>query len=165
MLRKSLCILVSATIATPSTAATGTGANNNKNIINNNCAPFTNCMGEINNIQTDNTKDIGIVMPMYNLIECSGNYSKTYGSLWHRYEYEPFLDNCTIADFTANNNSSALFKFKTKIAGTKDVVIRVPLKTLSNFWRILEMPLINCEINLILTWSKILLTIKNQHLQ
>ena len=29
----------------------------------------------------------------------------------------------------------------------------VPLKYLSNFWRILEMPLIDCEVNLILTWS------------
>ena len=37
---------------------------------------------------------------------------------------------------------------------TKDVEIIVPLKYLSNFWRTLEMPLINCEVNLILTWSK-----------
>ena len=29
----------------------------------------------------------------------------------------------------------------------------VPLKYLSNFWRTLEMPLIKCEVNLILTWS------------
>ena len=51
------------------------------------------------------------------------------------------------------------FKFKAKITGqtgddgTKDVEIMVPLKYLSNFWRTLEMPLINCEVNLILTWS------------
>ena len=42
---------------------------------------------------------------------------------------------------------------KTKTAGTKDVKIMVPLKYLSNFFRTLEIPLINCEINLILTWS------------
>ena len=36
---------------------------------------------------------------------------------------------------------------------TKNVEIMVPLKYLSNFWRTLEMPLIKCEINLILTWS------------
>ena len=36
----------------------------------------------------------------------------------------------------------------------RDVEIMVPLKYLSNFWRTLEMPLINCEVNLILTWSK-----------
>ena len=52
-----------------------------------------------------------------------------------------------------------MFKFKTKIAGrtgnggTKNVKIRVPLKYFSNLWRTLEMALINCEINLILTWS------------
>ena len=40
---------------------------------------------------------------------------------------------------------------------TKDVEIIVPLKYLSNFWRTLEMPLINCEVNLILTWLRIVL--------
>ena len=52
------------------------------------------------------------------------------------------------------------FKFKVKIKGetpdngnTKDVEITVPLKYLSNFWRALEIPLINCEVNLFLTWS------------
>ena len=54
---------------------------------------------------------------------------------------------------------SASFKYKQKVTGsagndgTKNVEIMVPLKYLSNFWRTLEMPLINCEINLILTWS------------
>ena len=57
------------------------------------------------------------------------------------------------------NNLTDSFKFKVKITGetgddgTKDVEIMVPLKYLSNFWRTLEMPLINCEVNLILTWS------------
>ena len=46
-----------------------------------NCAPFTNCISEINT-QIDNAKDIDIIMPMYNLIEYSNNYAKTSGSLW-----------------------------------------------------------------------------------
>ena len=158
LLTRTLCdysdayILVSATITVPSTAATGAAANNNKNMIIKNCAPFTNCTGKKNNTQIDITKDIGIVMHMYNLIECSGG-------LWHCYRDEPFLDNGAIAGFPANNNNSALFKFKTKIAGktgndgTKSVTIRLSLKYLSNFWRTLEMPLINCGINLILSWS------------
>ena len=50
-----------------------------------NCAPFTNCIKEINNTQIDNTKDRDILMPTYNLIECSDNYSKTSGSLWQYY--------------------------------------------------------------------------------
>ena len=88
---------------------------------------------------------------MYNLIEYSDNYSKTSGSLWQYYKDDP---NDNIAD-------SESFKSKVKITGktpnngnTKDVEIIVPLKYLSNFWRTLEMPLINCEVNLILTWSK-----------
>ena len=57
------------------------------------------------------------------------------------------------------NNVTDSFNFKVKITGqtgnngTKDVEIMVPLKYLSNFWRTLEMPLIDCEVNLILTWS------------
>ena len=116
-----------------------------------NCAPFINCISEINNTQIDNAKDIDIVMPMYNLIEYSDNYAKTSGSLWQYFRDEP--DHNNIED-------SESFKSKIKITGKtpnnnneKDVEIMVPLKYLSNFWRTLEMLLINCEVNLILTWS------------
>ena len=47
-----------------------------------NCAPFTSCISEINNTQIDNAKDLDVIMPMYNLLECSENYSKTLGSLY-----------------------------------------------------------------------------------
>ena len=53
-----------------------------------NCAPFTNCISEINNTQVDNSKDIDTVMPMYNLIEYGDNYSKTSGCLWQYYRDE-----------------------------------------------------------------------------
>ena len=46
-----------------------------------NCALFTDSISEINNTQIDNTKDIDVIMPMYNLTEYSCNYSKTSGSL------------------------------------------------------------------------------------
>ena len=116
-----------------------------------NCAPFTKCISRINNTDIDNAQDIAIVMPMYNLIEYRDNYSKTSGSLWQYYKDDP------------NNDitQSESFKFKAKITGktpaagnAKDAEIIVPLKYLSNFWRTYEMQLINCEINLILTWSK-----------
>ena len=90
-------------------------------------------------------------MLLYNLTEYSGNYSKTLGSLWQYYKDDP------------NNNmgNSESFKSKIKITGktpddgnTKDLEIIVPLKYLSNFFRTLEMLLINCEVSLILTWSK-----------
>ena len=97
---------------------------------------------------------------MYNLIKYNDNYSKTFGSLWQYYRDEPFLnDSGAIAGFPADNNNRAQFKFKTKIVGrignngTKDVKIMVPLKYLTNFWRTLEILLINCEINLIITSS------------
>ena len=114
-----------------------------------NCAPFTNCISDIDNTQIDNCKDIDIVMPLYNLLEYSDNYAKTSGSLWQYYRDEP----------NDNLAYSESFKSKIKIAGKtpnndneKDVEIMVPLKHLSNFWRTLEMPLINCEVNVILTW-------------
>ena len=75
---------------------------------------------------------------------------KASGSLYQYYKDEL---NDNIAD-------SESFKSKVKIIGktpaagnTKDAEIIVPLKYLSNIWRILEMSLINCEVNLILAWS------------
>ena len=69
-------LLVKGNIFLNNTAATTT-KNTNKKIIFNNCAPFTNCISKITNTQIDNAKYIDIVMPMYNLIEYSDNYSKT----------------------------------------------------------------------------------------
>ena len=168
MLKSSLCdysdayILVKGTISVNNSAAAGAAANNtNKKVIFKNCAPFTNCISEINNTQIDNAKDIDIVMPMYNLIEYSDNYAKTTGSLWQYCKDVPARNanaNDAITEFTEGNLTDP-FNFKLKITGktgnggTKDVEIMVPLKYLSNFWRTLEMSLINCEVNLILTWS------------
>ena len=161
MLKSSLCdyrdayILVKGRIT-----ITGAGADvaarqadeRDKGVAFKNCAPFINCISEINNTQVDTAKDIDIVMPMYNLIEYSDNYAKTTGSLWQYFRDEPDDD----------LEDSESFKFKIKIKGktpnnnnnnNKDVEIMVPLKYLSNFWRTLEMYLISCEFNLILTWS------------
>ena len=89
MLKSSLCdysdayILVKGTISVNNTAAEGAAVNNNdRKVLFKNCAPFTNCISEINNTQVDNTKDIDIVMSMCNLIEYSDKYAKTTGSLW-----------------------------------------------------------------------------------
>ena len=161
MLRSNLCdyadsyILVKGTIT-----ITGEGDNaaaeqedeRDKGVTFKNCAPFTKCISRINNTDIDNAHDIDIVMPMCNLIEHNDNYSKTSGTLWQYCKDHP-NDNLT--------DSSESFKSKVKITGktpnngnTKDVEIIVPLKYLSNFWRTLEMPLIDCVVNLILTWSK-----------
>ena len=90
-----------------------------------NCAPFTKCISRINIIDIDTTQDIDIIMPIYNLIEYSNNYSKTSGSLWQYYKDES-------NDHLENPES---FKSKVRITGrtpadgnTKSVEIIVPLK-------------------------------------
>ena len=100
MLRKSLrdysdaYILLSGTI-------TITGARNynvvrwlnerNKGVKLKNCAPFTDCISEINDTKINNAKYIDVVMAMYNLIEYSDNYSKTSGSLWQYYRDDQMI--------------------------------------------------------------------------
>ena len=136
-----------------------------------NNAPFTYCISKINNVLIDNAEDLDVVMPMYNLLEYLKNYRKTTGSLWNYYRDEP-------NDFPANNYNanpitiSESFKYKSTITGEtsnanqengekteqgntktkKNLEHVVPLKLLSNFWRTLDMTLINCEVFLTLTW-------------
>ena len=106
MLKSSLCdysdayIIVKGTITVNNTTAADADANNaNKKVIFKSCAPFTNCITEINNTQVDNAIDVDIVMPMYNLIEYSDNYAKI--SLWQYCLDIPALDNNNaIVDFT-----------------------------------------------------------------
>ena len=152
MLKSSLCdyadayILVKGTITITGEgddAAARQADERDKGVTFKNCAPFTKCISRINNTDIDNAHDIDIVMPMYNLIEYSDNYSKTSGSLWQYYKDDP-------NDNLANSES---FKSKVKITGstpaggnTKDVKIIAPLNYLSNFWKSLEMLLINCEV-------------------
>ena len=142
-------------------------------------APFTNHISKINNVLTDN-EYLDIVMPMYNLLEYSNNYRKTTRSFWNYYRDEPNNpplnddDPPTInydADPITNSES---FKYKSSITGKtsnaneengenteqndtktkKNFEIVVPLKHLNNFWRILDMLLINCEVSLTLTQSE-----------
>ena len=139
MQRSNLCdyadsyILVKGTIT-----ITGAGDNagerqpdeRDKGVAFKSCAPFTKCISRIYNTNIDDAHDIDIVMPLYDLIKYSDNYSKTSGILWQYYKDDP------------NNNltDSESFKSKVKITGktlnngnTKDVEIIVPLKYLSNF--------------------------------
>ena len=118
-----------------------------------NIDPFINCISKINGVLIDNAEDLDVVVPMYNLIEYCENYSKTTRSLWNYYRDE--IDNDDI-------RNSESFKCKTSITGNtpnnndtiKDADIVVPLKHLSNFWRSLSIPLINCKVSLMLNWSK-----------
>ena len=111
MLRSSLgdysdaWILAKGNITVNNTAAEGANANNtNKKVIFKICSPFTSCISKINNIQIDIAEYIDIVMPMYNLIEYSDNYSKTSGSLRQYCKGIPAVnDNGDIVDFNGAN--------------------------------------------------------------
>ena len=164
MLRSDLCdysdayIVVKGTI----TVTDPNKANYDKKLAFKNNAPFTSCISKINNTLIDNAEDLDIVMPMYNLLEYSKNYRKTTGSLWNYYRNKP---NRGIGGENNNVNysikDSKSFDYKTNITGKlegnnteKEVKIVVPLKYFSNFWRTLDMSLINRKINLILTWAE-----------
>ena len=119
-----------------------------------NCGPFKDCRTEINDTFVDYADLINIAMPMYNLIEYSDNYSDSSGSLWS-FKRDEVIDN----EDVTNDNNAPSFKYKeslvadNKADGTKNgVEIAVPLKYLSNFWRSLETPLINCKVELSLKW-------------
>ena len=151
MLKSSLCdyrdsyILVKGNISVDNTTAVPAAANNtNRKVIFKNCAPFTDSISEINNTQVDNTKDIDIVMPLYNLIiKYSYDHSKTSGSLWQYCKNIPAINNnCDIVEFNGANATDS-FNFQEKITGgtgnnrrIEDVEIMGPLKYLSNFLRI-----------------------------
>ena len=108
----------------------------------------------INETLIDEADFIDITMPMYNLIEYSDNYSDTSGSLW-QFKRDEIINN---ADVTNDNNAPS-FKYKANLIGNTEnngtkngVKIAIPLKYLSNFWRSLEITLINCKIELSLKW-------------
>ena len=143
MLRSSLCDFAYACILFNRTitftrggddVVAGRAEERNKGVIFKNCASFTKSISKIDDTGIDNAQGIDIVMPMYNLIKYSDIYS--------------------------NLGDSESFKSKVKLTGstpagdnTKDVKIIVPLNNLHNFWRTLEMLLINFEVKFFLTWS------------
>ena len=135
-------------------------ANSNTKLALKNCAPFTKCNLEINDEHVDTVENLDITMPMYNLIEYSDNYQDSSATLYQYKRDEPPEDDA-LADLTADNSSS--FNYKVSLLGKpvldgnitkRSVKVVVPLKYLSNFFRSLEMPLINCKIKLNLTWKK-----------
>ena len=162
MLRSDLCDYFDAYVWVKGTI-TVTNPNNNVNfdrrLTFKNNAPFISCISKINGELVENAEDLDIVMPMYNLLEYSKNYEKTSGSLFNYYRDEPKehtlrVGNCAVNISIRNSKS---FDYKAKIAGSldageleKDVTIAITLKYLGNFWRSLDIPLINCEFDFIL---------------
>ena len=165
MLRSDLCdysnvyVIVKGDI----TVTNPNNAKRNKAVAFKNNAPFINCISKINGIKIDNADDLDVVMSMYILLEYSKNCRKTTGSLWNYYRDQPSKPLST---------NSKSFKYKTSITGNtynvdddddnydtnkvgkNETEIVIPLKYLSNFWRSLNIPLINCEVEIIRTWTK-----------
>ena len=132
-----------------------------KKLVFENNAPFINCISKINGVKIDNAEDLDVVMPMYNLLEYSKNYRKTTGSLWNYYRNEPNSGINNGINYSIMGSKSFDYKANFIEDGVthnnlikNDVKIVGPLKYLSNFWRSLNMPLINYEVDLILTWFK-----------
>ena len=182
MLRSNLCdysdayMLVKGTIT-----VTAPGANNdadnirdkrNRPLILKNNVPFVSCITRINGELIEDADDLDIVLSMYNLLKYSKNYRKTIGSLYNYYRDE-------LSDDADDNNfdnikviNSNTFKYKNKIIGktynvdagaqgydvnkndTQEIELTIPLKYLGNFWRVLSIPLISCEVSLELKWDK-----------
>ena len=146
MLRSNLCdysdpyIVVKGKITVSATDGTNNIRDKNRPLAFKNNAPVISCISKINGILIENAENLDIVMPMYNLLEYSKNYSKTSGSLWNYYNGP-----------NKNVINSKSFKYKTGITGstynvaataedydankegTKKIEIAVPLKHLSNF--------------------------------
>ena len=119
-----------------------------------NCAPLRTCDVTINDENVEKAEDLDIVMPMCNLSEYSDSYQDSTESLYQFKRDEPPDDNADVA----NNTSSLVYKSKL-ISGTDDnnvnnVKLIVPLKYVSSFFISSEMPLVNCKIDLELTWHK-----------
>ena len=159
VLKPNLCDYAEAYILVDGTIR-GTGGNNNTRLALKNCAPFTKCNLEINDEHVDTAENLDITMPMYNLIEYSDNYQDSSATLYQYKRDEPPEVNA-INDLTTDTSSS--LKYKVELLGNpvldgniakRSVKVVVPLKYLSNFFRSLGMPLINCKIKLNLTWKK-----------
>ena len=182
MLRSDLCDYSDAYIVVKGTIDLLTAAANEndkvqKNVAFKNNAPFRSCISKINSTLIENAEDLDIVMLIYDLLEHSKNYSVASGSLWNYYRDE-------IDGAHDNASDGKSFKYKTKIVGKRperreqppqppqnpdgiqpplppqpagpalNTEAPIPLKYLSNLWRFLNLTLINCEIELDLSWTK-----------
>ena len=108
-----------------------------------NCAPFRICITHINDEHLETASNLDIIMPMYNLIECSDNYADCSGRLWQFKRDEQNLnDDGNIIDVISNDSPS--FKYKSSLTAAagnnphallSNAKIVVPLKYLYNFFR------------------------------
>ena len=159
VLKPNLCDYAEAYILVDGTIRAA-AAHANTRLALKNYAPFTKCNLEINDEHVDTAEELDIVMPMYNLIEYSDNYQSSSATLY-QYKRDELPEGDPIPNLAVDNSSC--FNYKVELLGDpvvanniarRNVKVVVPLKYLSNFFRSLEMPLINCKTKLNLTWKK-----------
>ena len=159
VLKPNLCDYAEAYILVDGTIRAA-AANGDTRLVLKNCAQFTKRNLQISDEHVDAAENLDITMPMYNLIEYSDNYQDSSATLYQYKRDEPPEANA-INDLTTN--TSSFFKYKVELLGNpvldgniakRSVKVVVPLKYLSNFFRSLEMRLINCKIKLNLAWKK-----------
>ena len=139
---------------------TARGGDANTKIAFKNCAAFRKCVTHMNNEHFETAENLDIIMNMYNLLEYSDNYADSSGSLCQFKRDEQDITAAGIPNAVTTNNSTS-FKYKLSLLGAPNAIgalenakIVVPLKYFSNFFRSLEMPLINCKMHLELNWTK-----------
>ena len=134
---------------------TAVTANDDTYVAFKNCALFSTCKTEINDVFIDDINHIYIAIRIYNLTEYSENYLDTSKNLWQFKSHEPPVNNVNLAV-----DSSQSFKYKAVLLGerkdavnntnssVKDTKLVVTVKYLGTFWSSVEMPLINCKVHL-----------------
>ena len=146
------------TITEPDNAKNNNNNNNkNKAVAFKSNAPFINCISKVNSIKIDNAGDLDVVMPMYNLLE----YSKQVlcGIIIEMNQLILFLLILNLLNIKqVLQEKLIILVLMKKVDANKvdknETEVVIPLKYLSNFWKSLNIPVINCELELILTWSK-----------
>ena len=145
----------------------------NKAVAIKNNALFINCISKINGKKIDDAEDLDVVMPLCNLLEYSKNYRKITCTLWNYYRDEPIDplscdsecfkhqisitgNNYNIDEKTTDHDGNEVDnpEYDANKVGKDETEVAMPLKYLSNFSKSLNIPLINCELELILTCSK-----------
>ena len=132
------------------------------------CHPFTKCKIHLNDESVEDSENLDIIMNMYNLIEYSDNYSDSTASLYQFKRHEPLENNADLTDASSlfSYTSALLETTETQIAANanpniplthrlwRNVQIIVPLKYISSFLRLLEMPLTNTKLHIQLNYTK-----------
>ena len=169
MLRSDLCDYSEAYVWVKGTVTaidTNNDNNFNKRFVFKNNTPFLSCISKINGKLVENAEDLDVVMPMYNLLDYSKNYEKTSGSLFNYFRDEPNSFNTNDTNpINVSIKDSKSFDYKSSLNNAlpnadvnnkgvhNNLEIAIPLKHFGNFWRSLDIPLINCEVSLNLTWN------------